>query len=121
VDLSSGRGPEGPRRGFDRFSVVSRWRRDNPPGSDDPFDENALAAFATTTMALPYGAMRGTIARLVIGMPDWPHLYVTLGEGRRMSVAGDLTHAERVRLADSMAPLAPWSRRAGLDPRRRRG
>jgi len=121
VDLSSGRGPDEPRHGFDRFSVVSRWRRDNPPGSDDPFDENALAASATTTMALQYGAPRGTIAGLVIGMPDWPHLYVTLGEGRRMSVAGDLTHAELVRLADSMAPLASLSRRAGLDPRRRRG
>jgi hypothetical protein len=97
------------RRGFDRFSVVSRWRRDNPPGSDDPFDENALAASATTTMALQYGALRGTIARLVIGMPDWPHLYVTLGAGRRVSVsvAGDLTRAELLRIADSMARLIP--------------
>ena len=66
MDLSSGRGPDEPRRGFDRFSVVSRWRRDNPPGFDDPFDENALAASATTTVALQYGALRGTIARLVI-------------------------------------------------------
>jgi hypothetical protein len=107
VDLSSGRGPDEPRRDFDRFSVVTRWRRDNPPGSDEPFDENALAASATTTMALQYGALRGTIARLVIGMPDWPHLYVTLGEGRRVSVADDLTRAELVRIADSMAPLAP--------------
>ena len=64
---------------------------------------------ATTTVALQYGALRGTIARLVIGMPDWPHLYVTLGEGRRVSVsvAGDLTRAELVRIADSMAPLVP--------------
>jgi hypothetical protein len=68
--------------------VVSRWRRDNPRGFDDPLDENALAAFATTTMALQYG---------------------------------DVTRAELVRLADSMAPLVPWGRRAGLDPRRRRG
>ena len=51
--------------------------------------------------------MRGTIARLVIGMPYWPHLYVTLGEWRRVSVADDLTHAAPVRIADSMAPLAP--------------
>lgn len=72
-------------------------------------------------MALQYGALRATIARLVIGMPDWPHLYVTLGEGRRVSVAGDLTRGELVRIADSMAPLAPYNRRAGLDPRRRRG
>jgi hypothetical protein len=64
---------------------------------------------ATTTVALQYGALRGTIARLVIGMLDWPHLYVTLGEGRRVSVsvAGDLTRAELVRIADSMAPLVP--------------
>jgi hypothetical protein len=97
------------RRGFDRFSVVSRWRHDNPPGSDDPFDENALADSATTAVALQYGALRGTIGRLVIGMPDWPHLYVTLGDGRRasVSVAGDLTRAELVRIAESMVPLAP--------------
>ena len=31
------------RRGFDRFCIVSRWRQDNPPGSDDPFDENSVA------------------------------------------------------------------------------
>jgi len=92
VDLSSGRGSDEPRRGFDRFSVVTRWRRDNPPGSDEPFDENALAASATTTMALQYGALRGTIARLVIDMPDRPHLYVTLGGAPRERERGRRPH-----------------------------
>lgn len=94
------------RRGFDRFCVVSRWRRDNLPGSDDPFDENSVSRSTATTMPITYGSLRGEIARVVLGLPDWPHLYVTTGRGDRVSVsvAGDLTRPELMLIADSLQP-----------------
>ena len=96
------------RRGFDRFCVVSRWRRSNPPGSDDPFDEDAVASTAVRT-TLTEGALAGSPARLVLGLPDWPHLYASTGADRHVSVsvAGDLTRAELLRIAASLRPLQP--------------
>ncbi len=95
------------RRGFDRFCIVSRWRRDNPPGSDDPFDENSAALAESTEVPVTYGSLRGEVARLVLGLPDWPHLYVGAGAGDRMTVgiAGDLTRDELTRIADSLRPI----------------
>ena len=94
------------RRGFDRFCVVSRWRKDNLPGSDDPFEENSVTQSTSTTMPLTYGGLRGEMARVVLGLPDWPHLYVTTGAGDRVSVsvAGDLTRTELLLIADSLQP-----------------
>ena len=96
------------RRGFDRFCLISRWRRVNPLGSDDPFAENAAAAASVQPAPISGGALRGTIAQVVIGLPDWPHLYVTTGVDRRVSVsvAGDLTGDELVRIASSLEPIA---------------
>jgi hypothetical protein len=96
------------RRGFDRFCVVSRWRKDNLPGSDDPFDENSVARSTSTTMPITYGSLRGEMAQVVLGLPDWPHLYVTTGRGDRVcvSVAGDLTRTELLLIADSLQPAA---------------
>ena len=96
------------RRGFDRFCIVSRWRHDNPPGSDDPFDEDSVWLTRSSQMPLRGGSLRGEIARVVLGLPDWPHLYVTTGEDRRVSVsvAGDLTQDELARIAGSLRPLA---------------
>src|SRR5690606_2211878 len=95
------------RRGFDRFCIVSRWRKDNPPGSDDPFDENAAALTETTPVRIASGSLRGETAQIVLGLPDWPHLYVTTGEGGRVSVsvAGDLTREELARVAGSLHPI----------------
>ncbi len=95
------------RRGFDRFCVISRWRRVNPSGSDDPFAENAAAATSVRPAPITGGALRGSIAQVVIGLPDWPHLYVTTGADRRVSVsvAGDLTGEELVRIASSLQPI----------------
>jgi hypothetical protein len=95
------------RRGFDRFCVISRWRRVNPAGSDDPFAENAAALSSLQTVRLTAGALRGHAAQVVIGLPDWPHLYVTAGADHRLSVsvAGDLTRDELVRIASSLQPI----------------
>ena len=96
------------RRGFDRFCIVSRWRHDNPPGSDDPFDEDSVWLTRSSQMPLRGGSLRGEVARVVLGLPDWPHLYVTTGEDCRVSVsvAGDLTQDELARIAGSLRPLA---------------
>jgi hypothetical protein len=94
------------RRGFDRFCVVSRWRKDNLPGSDDPFDENSVSQSTATTMPITYGSLRGEMAKVVLGLPDWPHLYITTGHDDRVSVsvAGDLTRDELLLIADSLQP-----------------
>jgi hypothetical protein len=96
------------RRGFDRFCIVSRWRRDNPPGSDDPFDENSVALTESTAVSIGGGSLRGETAKLVLGLPDWPHLYVSTGRGDRVSVsvAGDLTGDELRHIAESLQPLS---------------
>ena len=43
----------------------------------------------------------------MLGLPDWPHLYVTTGDDRRVSVsvAGDLTGDELARIAGSLRPI----------------
>ena len=73
------------RRGFDRFCIVSRWRADNPPGSDDPFDEDSVALSESTRLRLAAGGLAGETASIVLGLPDWPHVYVTTGAGDRVS------------------------------------
>jgi outer membrane lipoprotein-sorting protein len=95
------------RRGFDRFCIVSRWRNHNPPGSDDPFDENSVALSETRTVGITSGSLRGADADVVLGLPDWPHLYVTTGVRRdvSVSVAGDLTAKELARIAGSLHPI----------------
>lgn len=94
-------------RGFDRFCIVSRWRETNQPGSDDPFDENSAAVADSTQTRLASGSLRGETASVVLGLPDWPHLFVTSGAGRKVSVsvAGDLTQDELVRIAGSLYPI----------------
>jgi hypothetical protein len=95
------------RRGFDRFCVVSRWRSENPPGSDDPFEENSVALSESTRVPLTAGSLSGDAARVVLGLPNWPHLYVTTGAGHdvSVSVAGDLTRDELAKIANSLHPI----------------
>jgi len=96
------------QRGFDRFCIVSRWRRDGAQGSGDPFDETSVTLAESAEVPVTYGSLRGEIAEIVLGLPDWPHLNVSTGEGDRVtvSVAGDLTRDELMRIADSLAPIA---------------
>lgn len=94
-------------RGFDRFCVICRWRATNPPGSDDPFAENSAAERSAQRVRLSYGALRGRVGELVLGAGDWPHLYVTTGRQRTLSVsvAGDLTPEELQHVAESLQPV----------------
>jgi hypothetical protein len=95
------------QRGFDRFCIVNRWRSDNPPGSDDPFDENSVALSESTPVDITAGSLLGARASVVLGLPDWPHLYATTGARREVSVsvAGDLTRDELTRIANSLHPI----------------
>jgi hypothetical protein len=95
------------KRGFDRFCIVSRWRADNPPGSDDPFDEDSVSLSDSTRIRLASGSLRGETASLVLGLPDWPHVYVSTGADQRVSVsvAGDLTKDELAHIAGSLEPI----------------
>jgi len=82
-------------------------RADNPPGSDDPFDEDSAALSESTRVRLATGSLRGETASLVLGLTDWPHLYVTTGADHRVSVsvAGDLTRKELTRIAGSLRTI----------------
>ena len=76
---------------------------------------------AVRTSGLTEGALAGSPARLVLGLPDWPHLYVTTGADRHVSVsvAGDLTRDELLRIAASLrtsAALASRPQRARPRP-----
>ena len=54
-----------------------------------------------------FAARRSETARVVLGLPDWPHRYVSTGSDRRVSVsvAGDLTRDEPARIAGSLRPV----------------
>lgn len=93
-------------RGFDRFCVVSRWRSENRAGSDDPFDENSATVNQSTVVPLTGGGLNGKMGRVVIGLSDWPHIFVSTGKGHRLSVsvAGDLTRSELTAIANSLLP-----------------
>ncbi len=95
------------RRGFDRFCVISAWRRTEPQGTGDPFSRTTAASPFVRSAVIEQGALRGSEAHVVIGHSDWPHLYATVGSDRHVSVsvAGDLTRAELLRVASSLRPI----------------
>ena len=91
------------RRGFDRFVVGIVPNAAIPPGSGDPFDVVGSRT-PTTRMALGDGAFQGRRATLVL-VPDLaPYLWVT-GDEETVTIAGDLTPAELVAVAESLRAL----------------
>jgi hypothetical protein len=62
----------------------------------------------TTEVTLTAGAFRGATAHIVVDPGYWPHLWVEKG-GWVATVAGDLTRAQMVRVAES---LAAWGANA---------
>ena len=52
-------------------------------------------------------ARRGETGRVVLGLRNWPHLSVSTGSDRRVSVsvAGDLTRDELARIAGPLRPI----------------
>ena len=66
-----------------------------------------MALSESTRLRLATGSLRGETANLVLGLPDWPHVYVSTGADDRVSVsvAGDLTRDELARIAGSLEPI----------------
>ncbi len=115
------------RRGFDAAYVSVRpdSRLDHKayervPGSkkqvrvdtSDPFittvspqDRPGLRAH-TADVRLIAGAYAGSVAHIVVDPGYWPHLWVRKGPWVA-TVSGDLTRAEMVRIAESLAPWNP--------------
>jgi len=108
-----GAGPERPvdlsivatyRRGFDTFWVETDWQPYAYPASRDPLAFGMLPGPPHTTVALASGALRGVRVNVVISPAFWPHLWGCFGEAKRetVSVAGDLTRQELLRVAGSL-------------------
>jgi hypothetical protein len=66
-----------------------------------------VALTESTPVHIASGSLNGATASIVLGLPDWPHLYVSTGSDRRVSVsvAGDLTRDELARIAGSLQPI----------------
>lgn len=62
----------------------------------------------TTEVRLAAGAFKGATAHVIVDPGYWPHLWVKK-DGWVATVAGDLTRAQMVRIAES---LGPWSAEA---------
>jgi len=114
------------RRGFDAAYVsvrpdsrLDQKAHEGVPGTNrevrvdtsDPFvstvspqDRPGLRAH-TADVRLTVGSYAGSIAHIVVDPGYWPHLWVRKGPWVA-TVAGDLTRAEMVRIAES---LAPWN------------
>ncbi|HZL63981.1 MAG TPA: hypothetical protein VFD50_03415 [Thermoleophilia bacterium] len=115
------------RRGFDAAYVTVRpdprldqKAYEGVPGTkkrvrvdtSDPFvttvspqDRPGLRAH-TADVRLTAGAYAGSVAHIVVDPGYWPHLWVRKGPWVA-TVAGDLTRAEMVRIAESLAPWNP--------------
>jgi hypothetical protein len=80
--------------------------------TSDPFlptvDPVAAAEWKlhTTDVRLTAGAFAGATAHVVLEPDHWPHLWVLKGPWVA-TVSGDLTQAEMVRIAESLAPWNP--------------
>ena len=115
------------RRGFDAAYVTLRpdarltgaSTASTPTGAvridtSDPFVGDVLPKDRkqwnahTTDVRLKSGSFRGVTAHIVVDPGYWPHLWVKK-EGLVATVAGDLTRAQMVRIAES---LGPWSAEA---------
>ncbi len=112
------------RRGFDQAFLSLRVdpRRNNSSSfngqevqTSDPFlpeqDRRMRLEWAahTASVRLTGGAYRGAVAHIVVDPSVWPHLWVVKG-GLVATVAGDLTRAEMVRIAES---LQSWNGSGG--------
>jgi len=60
----------------------------------------------TTNVRLTAGAFAGATAHVVLEPDHWPHLWVLRGPWVA-TVSGDLTRAEMIRIAESLAPWNP--------------
>ena len=100
---------------YKTYEVVPGTKKRVRVDTSDPFvtwvspqDRPGLRAH-TADVRLTAGAYSGSVAHIVVDPGYWPHLWVRRGPWVA-TVSGDLTRAEMVRIAES---LAPWNAAKG--------
>jgi hypothetical protein len=93
------------RRGFDEFLVTTRLARSSGAGGawSDPLATGEGFVDRRERITLRRGALRGGRAELVIVPRGLPHLWA-LDDELVVTVAGDLSRAELLRVAESLRP-----------------
>jgi len=95
------------RRGLDQFLVTTRLRAADPAAPaqawDDPLAAGEGIRERQEAVDLPGGALAGAQARIVIGPRSIPHLWALTGS-LVVTVGGDLSRAEILSVAGSLAP-----------------
>src|ERR687892_2512665 len=87
------------RRGFDQFLVTTRLAEGAPWG--DPLASGEGFVDHPEQVTIPSGALEGAEAELVIAPRAIPHLW-TLADGVVVTVGGDLSRAELLRVTESL-------------------
>jgi hypothetical protein len=97
------------RRGYDTFTVTTRVAdpAGRPPvkGWQNPLVDGTYLPDRTDATPLVGGVLDGRTARVGIYPLVWPHLWAETDE-LVVTVAGDLTRSELVRVAQSLVPHA---------------
>jgi hypothetical protein len=97
------------RRGYDTFTVTTRLARPFSATATDVWSDPLLQGTPlpdrTEPTRLRSGAMSGTEARVGIYPLVWPHLWAH-NDALVLTIAGDLTRAELVRVAESLTAYA---------------
>lgn len=89
------------RRGFDRIVVSTRWTGGRPELWSDPLASGEGMIDRPEKVTLARGAYQGAEAELLIDARSVPHLWA-VGKTLMLTVSGDLTRDELVRVAESL-------------------
>lgn len=92
------------RRGFDQLLVTTRRSGPDPARWSDPLATGEGFVDDPETVVLGAGALADARAELLVAPRSTPHLW-TVAAGLVVTVNGDLTRADLVRVAESLAPL----------------
>ena len=91
------------RRGINRFIVTTRLVGPTLSAWSDPLLANENVAAAGRPVTFTGGALAGQTGELVVTPGSVPHVW-TVGERLVVTVSGDLTEAELMRVASSLRP-----------------
>jgi hypothetical protein len=89
------------RRGFDQFLVTARRTGADPSAWSDPLASGEGIRDAPEPFAVGRGALAGSDAQLLIAPRGIPHVWAVTDE-LVVTVGGDLTRAELVRVTESL-------------------
>lgn len=92
------------RRGFDRFTITTRLTGADRASWSDPLSGGEGFIGRPEDITLESGAFAGARAERVVDAHSVPHLWA-LGDELVLTVSGDLTAEEIVRIAESLQPL----------------